>query len=117
MKRAKALHVGDPLEPTTDQGALVSEQHHAKVRSYLALARDEGGSILCGGEALAPPGRCAKGWFLAPAVIEGLSPECRTSQEEIFGPVVTLHRFATEDEAVAPPSTTETAAAGQGARP
>jgi aminomuconate-semialdehyde/2-hydroxymuconate-6-semialdehyde dehydrogenase len=101
VKRAKALRVGDPLDAATEQGALVSEQHHAKVRSYLDLARKEGGSILCGGEVISPPGRCAKGWFLAPAVIEGLSPECRTSQEEIFGPVVTLHRFKTEEEAVA----------------
>lgn len=101
VARAKALRVGDPLDATTEQGALVSEQHYAKVRSYLDLARTEGGSILCGGEVVSPPGRCAKGWFLAPAVIEGLAPECRTSQEEIFGPVVALHRFATEEEAVA----------------
>ena len=100
VKRARALRVGDPFDAATEQGALVSEQHHAKVRSYLDLARKEGGTILCGGEAITP-GRCAKGWFLAPAVIEGLSPECRTSQEEIFGPVVTLHRFKTEEEAIA----------------
>jgi aminomuconate-semialdehyde/2-hydroxymuconate-6-semialdehyde dehydrogenase len=100
VKRAKALRVGDPLEAGTEQGALVSEQHHAKVRSYLDLAREEGGTTLCGGETISPPGRCAKGWFLAPAVIEGLSHECRTSQEEIFGPVATLYRFKTEDEAV-----------------
>jgi aminomuconate-semialdehyde/2-hydroxymuconate-6-semialdehyde dehydrogenase len=101
VKRAQALRVGDPLERPTDQGALVSEQHHAKVRGYLDLAREEGGTVLCGGETVSPPGRCAKGWFLTPAVIEGLSPTCRTSQEEIFGPVVSLYRFKTEEEAVA----------------
>jgi aminomuconate-semialdehyde/2-hydroxymuconate-6-semialdehyde dehydrogenase len=101
VTRVKALRVGDPLDATTDQGALVSEQHHAKVCSYLALAREEGGTILCGGEVISPPGRCARGWFLSPAVIEELSHDCRTSQEEIFGPVVTLHRFKTEEEAVA----------------
>ena len=101
VKRAKALRVGDPLDASTEQGALVSEQHHAKVRSYLALAREEGGTVLCGGEPVSPAGRCANGWFLAPAVIEGLSHECRTSQEEIFGPVATIYRFKTEDEAVA----------------
>jgi aminomuconate-semialdehyde/2-hydroxymuconate-6-semialdehyde dehydrogenase len=100
VRRAKALRVGDPLEATTEQGALVCEQHHAKVRSYLALAREEGGTILCGGEVVNPSGRCARGWFLSPAVIEGLSPTCRTSQEEIFGPVATVHRFETEEEAV-----------------
>ncbi len=100
VNRAKALRVGDPLEPTTEQGALVSEQHHAKVRSYLDLARKEGGTVLCGGEVISPPGRCTKGWFLSPAVVEGLPHDCRTSQEEIFGPVASLCRFTTEEEAV-----------------
>ncbi len=100
VKRAAALVVGDPQDATTEQGAIVSRQHLDKVQSYLSLAKQEGGSILCGGEAVKLPGRCAKGWFLSPAVIEGLSPECRTVQEEIFGPVVTLHRFKTEEEAV-----------------
>jgi aminomuconate-semialdehyde/2-hydroxymuconate-6-semialdehyde dehydrogenase len=100
LARTKKLRVGDPMEPTTDQGALISEAHFAKVRGYLDLARQEGGSILCGGEVISPPGRCAKGWFLSPAVIEGLAADCRTSQEEIFGPVVSLYRFRTEEEAV-----------------
>lgn len=100
VTRAKQLRVGDPLDPKTEQGALVSEQHHAKVRSYLDLARAEGGTILCGGESLSPSGRCAKGWFISPAVVEGLSHHCRTSQEEIFGPVASIYRFKTEDEAV-----------------
>jgi aminomuconate-semialdehyde/2-hydroxymuconate-6-semialdehyde dehydrogenase len=100
VARTKKLRVGDPMEPTTDQGALVSEQHHAKVRGYLDFARTEGGTLLCGGEPISPPGRCAKGWFLAPAVIEGLPYDCRTSMEEIFGPVVSLYRFKTEEEAV-----------------
>ena len=100
ITRTRKLKVGDPLEPTTDQGALVSETHLAKVVGCLETARREGGKILCGGEKLSPPGRCAKGWFLTPTVIEGLSPECRTSQEEIFGPVVSLYRFKTEEEAI-----------------
>lgn len=100
VARASRLVVGDPMEPTTEQGALISAEHHAKVRGYLDLARREGGTILCGGQPVSPPGRCSKGWFLSPAVIEGLAPDCRTSQEEIFGPVVALYRFRTEDEAV-----------------
>jgi aminomuconate-semialdehyde/2-hydroxymuconate-6-semialdehyde dehydrogenase len=100
VTRAKQLRVGDPLDPKTEQGALVSEQHHTKVQSYLDLARAEGGTILCGGEVISPPGRCAKGWFISPAVIEGLSHHCRTSQEEIFGPVASIYRFKTEDEVV-----------------
>ena len=100
VAHARRLVVGDPMDPTTEQGALISAEHMAKVRGYLDLARKEGGTILCGGEPVSPPGRCANGWFLSPAVIEGLSPECRTSQEEIFGPVVSLYRFRTEEEAV-----------------
>jgi aminomuconate-semialdehyde/2-hydroxymuconate-6-semialdehyde dehydrogenase len=100
VARASRLVVGDPTEPTTEQGALVSEQHLTKVRGYLELARKEGGTILCGGQTVSLPGRCAKGWFLSPAVVEGLAADCRTSQEEIFGPVVSLYRFKTEEEAV-----------------
>lgn len=100
VARVSQLRVGDPMDPSTEQGALISAEHHAKVRGYLDLARREGGTILCGGQVVSPPGRCATGWFLSPAVIEGLPPECRTSQEEIFGPVVSLYRFQTEDEAV-----------------
>ena len=100
VARAARLVVGDPMEPATEQGALISAEHLAKVRGYLDLARREGGTILCGGQRVAPPGRCAKGWFLAPAVVDGLAPDCRTSQEEIFGPVVSLYRFKTEAEAV-----------------
>jgi aminomuconate-semialdehyde/2-hydroxymuconate-6-semialdehyde dehydrogenase len=100
VARASRLVVGDPTEPATEQGALVSAEHLAKVRGYLDLARKEGGAILCGGQPVSLPGRCAKGWFLSPAVVEGLAPDCRTSQEEIFGPVVSLYRFKTEEEAV-----------------
>jgi aminomuconate-semialdehyde/2-hydroxymuconate-6-semialdehyde dehydrogenase len=100
VARAQKLVVGDPIDPKTEQGALISAEHLAKVRGYLDLARKEGGTILCGGQVVSPPGRCANGWFLSPAVIEGLAPDCRTSQEEIFGPVVSLYRFSTEEEAV-----------------
>jgi aminomuconate-semialdehyde/2-hydroxymuconate-6-semialdehyde dehydrogenase len=62
------------------------------------LAKEEGGNIVFGGNALQPEGRCASGWFLQPTVIEGLAHDCRTNQEEIFGPVVTLTPFDTEEE-------------------
>jgi aminomuconate-semialdehyde/2-hydroxymuconate-6-semialdehyde dehydrogenase len=100
VSRTKKLRVGDPMEPTTDQGALISAAHFEKVRGYLGLARQEGGRVLCGGDVVSPPGRCARGWFLSPAVVEGLPPNCRTSMEEIFGPAVSLYRFKTEEEAV-----------------
>jgi aminomuconate-semialdehyde/2-hydroxymuconate-6-semialdehyde dehydrogenase len=101
MERAKGLRVGDPLEPSTDQGALVSKQHFEKVLSYIELARKEGGRILCGGRRAMVEGRCHGGWFIEPTLIEGLSVDCRTNQEEIFGPVATIAPFDHEDEALA----------------
>ncbi|MEZ4422315.1 MAG: aldehyde dehydrogenase [Gemmatimonadota bacterium] len=101
VRRAKALRVGDPLEPGTEQGALVSAEHRAKVESYVALARDEGGRVLAGGRRpRGLPTRCRDGFFFEPTVIAGLDQRCRTNQEEIFGPVVTVQPFETEDEAI-----------------
>jgi aminomuconate-semialdehyde/2-hydroxymuconate-6-semialdehyde dehydrogenase len=101
VARAKALVVGDPQDPATTTGPVVSKAHHDKVMACIALAKAEGGRLLCGGEAVQPAGRCAGGWFIAPTVIEGLGPDCRTNTEEIFGPVVTLQAFDGEDEALA----------------
>lgn len=98
VARARALVVGDPLEPATDVGALISEAHTDKVLSYTELARQEGGTVLCGGARVRLHGRCRGGWFVAPTVIEGLPADCRTNREEIFGPVVTIMPFDSEDE-------------------
>ena len=98
VARTKQLKVGDPLVEDTDQGAVVSQPHKAKVLSYIELAKQEGGQILCGGHDVKLNGRCTDGWFIAPTVIEGLSYDCRTNQEEIFGPVVTIMPFDSEDE-------------------
>ncbi len=100
VKRVQQLKVGDPLEEGTDLGAVVSKAHQEKVLSYIALAQEEGGKILTGGTALRLSGRCKDGFFIAPTVIEGLSAYCRTNQEEIFGPVVTLIPFESKEEAV-----------------
>ncbi|MDE2091884.1 MAG: aldehyde dehydrogenase [Gammaproteobacteria bacterium] len=100
VARVRTLHQGDPLEEGTEQGALISEPHLQKVLGYIDLAQKEGGKILCGGRRAKLGGRCANGWFVEPTVIEGLPPDCRTNQEEIFGPVVTLIPFDTEDQAV-----------------
>jgi aminomuconate-semialdehyde/2-hydroxymuconate-6-semialdehyde dehydrogenase len=102
VARARALRVGDPLETSTDQGALISAAHLDKVMSAIALARSEGGRILCGGERARPAStRCQEGWFVQPTVIEGLASNCRTNQEEIFGPVATLLPFENEAQALA----------------
>jgi aminomuconate-semialdehyde/2-hydroxymuconate-6-semialdehyde dehydrogenase len=98
VARVRELVVGDPLDDSTGQGALVSEAHMEKVLSYVALAREEGGIVLCGGERVQLSGRCAGGWFVSPTVIEGLPFSCRTNQEEIFGPVVTLMPFDDEED-------------------
>jgi len=100
VKRVSALPVGDPLEEKTRVGALVSEAHMNKVLSYIQLAKDEGGTVVCGGQRLAPEGRCQAGYFVAPTVITGLPQTCRTNQEEIFGPVVTIMPFDTEEEVI-----------------
>lgn len=101
VARARALTVGDPLDAGTEQGAVVSSAHFAKVMAAIERARKEGGKVLCGGKQVKLQGRCADGWFISPTVIEGLDSGCATNQEEIFGPVVTLMPFADEAEALA----------------
>ncbi|MEK9136789.1 MAG: aldehyde dehydrogenase [Bacteroidota bacterium] len=98
VQRVKALRIGDPLLPDTDMGAINSKQHFEKILSYITLAKQEGGTVLCGGKGGTLNGRCKNGWFIEPTVVEGLPYNCRTNQEEIFGPVVTLLPFDTEDE-------------------
>ncbi|MES2621241.1 MAG: aldehyde dehydrogenase [Bacteroidota bacterium] len=98
--RVKTLKVGDPNDDSSNMGAIVSEQHKEKVLSYIKLAKEEGGKILCGGNELKIDGRCANGYFIEPTVIDGLDYKCRTQQEEIFGPVVTLTPFENEEEAL-----------------
>lgn len=100
VERTRALKLGDPLLPETEQGALVSRAHLDKVLSYLQLAREEGGRVLTGGRRAEVPSRCREGWFVEPTLIEGLGPDCRTNQEEIFGPVATLMPFDSEAEAL-----------------
>lgn len=100
VARAKKLTVGDPLDEKVRQGAVVSEMHFKKVLEYIDIAKNEGGKILAGGKAVNPGGRCEKGLFIEPTIIEGLGPDCRTNMEEIFGPVVTIQSFKTEEEAL-----------------
>lgn len=101
VKLTRELVVGDPLEEKTRVGALVSEAHMQKVLSYIELAKEEGGKIVTGGKQVKLNGRCAGGYFVEPTVITGLNEQCRTNQEEIFGPLVTIMPFDTEDEVIA----------------
>ncbi|WP_066838517.1 aldehyde dehydrogenase [Rufibacter ruber] len=100
LEKVNALKVGDPLEEETNIGALVSEQHLQKVQQYIALAKEEGGTLLTGGGRVHLDGHCANGYFLQPTVFENLPHTCRTNTEEIFGPVVTLMPFDSEEDAV-----------------
>ena len=96
----RELLVGDPLDENTRIGALVSEAHMKKILSYIDLAQQEGGKIVTGGKQVIIEGRCNGGYFVEPTVITGLSCQCRTNQEEIFGPVVTIMPFDDEEEVI-----------------
>lgn len=99
---AAKLRVGDPLDAATEQGAVVSAAHRAKIESYVELAAREGGKLRCGGRRPADlPPRCRDGFFFEPTVITDLPIDCRVMREEVFGPVVTVTPFASEDEVVA----------------
>lgn len=98
VSKTRALRVGDPRDSSTEQGAVVSLEHRDKILSYIDLAKKEGGRILVGGASAQVEGRCKNGWFIEPTLIEGLSPQCRVNQEEIFGPVATITPFETEEE-------------------
>jgi aminomuconate-semialdehyde/2-hydroxymuconate-6-semialdehyde dehydrogenase len=100
IERTKKLTVGDPLEDSSKQGAVVSKLHFDKVMGMIAGAKEEGGTLLAGGEAVHPEGRCKDGLFIQPTIFEGLGPACRTNMEEIFGPVVTLQPFRDEAHAL-----------------
>jgi aminomuconate-semialdehyde/2-hydroxymuconate-6-semialdehyde dehydrogenase len=101
LERVNGLTVADPLSDKARMGAVVSKEHMEKVLSYIKLAKEEGGTLLTGGHRVQLDGRCEKGYFIAPTVFENLPASCRTNQEEIFGPVVTLTPFDTEEEALA----------------
>jgi aminomuconate-semialdehyde/2-hydroxymuconate-6-semialdehyde dehydrogenase len=99
----RRLKVGDPLDPTVDLGALISPRHRDRVLSYIQMAKEEGGRVLCGGgvpSAAVLGERCKEGAFLEPTVIVDLDINCHVNQEEIFGPVVTITPFRTEEEVV-----------------
>jgi len=112
VEQVSQLKIGDPLDETTNIGAVVSKQHLEKVLSYIELAKEEGGKILLGGNqvdlsnenyklensALSTQHSALKGWFIEPTIIENLAFDCRTNQEEIFGAVVSIQPFDTEEE-------------------
>ncbi|WP_240421276.1 aldehyde dehydrogenase [Paenibacillus periandrae] len=95
VAKTKELVIGDPFDPKTKVGALISEEHYERVTGYIKLALEEGGTIVQGGKR---PGGLDKGFYLEPTIITGLDRKCRVVNEEIFGPVVTVMPFDTEEE-------------------
>ncbi len=99
VESVEKMTIGDPLDESSDLGALISPEHLTKVRSYIELAKEEGGTILTGGTPCLPS-RFDGGNWISPTVIGGLEYDSRCATEEIFGPVVSLHRFDSEEEAI-----------------
>ena len=97
VEKVKQLKIGDPFNAETDIGALVSKPHLEKVESYIKLAEKEGGKILYGGNSVTVK-NFENGYYLEPTIIEVFDNQCRVNQEEIFGPVVTIMPFETEEE-------------------
>ena len=97
VAKVKQLKVGHPSEENTNMGALVSKPHLEKVMKYIEIAKLDNGTILCGGNKVIVKGY-ENGYYLEPTVIEIQTNECRVNQEEVFGPVVTIMPFKTEDE-------------------
>ena len=101
VDKVSPMRIGDPMDPETKMGAVVSRAHRDKVLAAIATARGEGGTILCGGGRHQPrEPRLQGGFFVQPTLIEGLDHTCVTNREEIFGPVATLQSFSDEREAL-----------------
>ena len=108
VEGARNLKIGDPLDPATQQGALISAAHRDKGAFCVERAREEGGKVLCGGRPPAElPERCEQGFFYEPTVITGLDMDAMTNTEEIFGPVVVAEPFTDEAEAISSANSTE----------
>ena len=107
VEKVSKRRVSHSLDSNAQQGAVVSKSHMEKVLSYVELAKEEGGTVLTGGTQVHLEGEYAGGYYIRPTVIEGLSFDCRTNQEEIFGPVVTIMPFDTEEEVVLMANSTE----------
>jgi betaine-aldehyde dehydrogenase len=106
ITRVRAMRIGDPMDPATQIGPLVSEQHMHKVLGYIARGRAEGARLLIGGGRVTT-GELAKGWFVAPAVFDACRDDMSIVREEIFGPVMSVLEFTAEQEVIERANATE----------
>jgi aminomuconate-semialdehyde/2-hydroxymuconate-6-semialdehyde dehydrogenase len=100
VKETNTLKVGDPKDDKNNLGAVVSQEHMEKILSCIERAKQEGGEILTGGSRVILDGDLKDGYYIEPTIIDGLSVDCQTNQEEIFGPVVSMMPFKTEKEVI-----------------
>ena len=107
VERVSNMLVAHPDNPKAKMGAVVSKPHMENVLSRIELAKEEGGTVLTGGERVIMEAPYENGYYIRPTVIEGLTHDCRTNQEEIFGPVVTITPFDTEEEVLMMANSTE----------
>ncbi|MCB6184680.1 aldehyde dehydrogenase family protein [Leeia sp. TBRC 13508] len=106
VKRTEKVRVGLPLDEKADIGSMIHEAQMAKVLEYIEIGKNEGATLVCGGKQLTM-GEFAKGYFIEPTIFTNVSPEMRVFREEIFGPVLTVTKFKTVDEAIALANDTE----------
>ncbi|GAA1865155.1 aldehyde dehydrogenase family protein [Pseudonocardia ailaonensis] len=109
--RAAKIRLGNGLEDGVEVGPMVSEAHRAKIEAYVQSARDEGATVVCGGTRPSDPA-LQQGFFYLPTVITGVTRESRVVREETFGPILTVERFRTEEEAIALGNDTDYGLAG-----
>jgi betaine-aldehyde dehydrogenase len=106
LARVAAMRVGDPLDPATQVGALISQEHMEKVLGYIEKGKAGGARLLIGGERVTD-GPLAKGFFVTPAVFDGCRDDMAVVREEIFGPVMTVLAFDEEEEVIERANDTE----------
>lgn len=100
VKRTQFLKIGDVMSTVTDLGAIISRERLERLMGYIALAETDGGTILCGGKIIDKTGENENGYFFRPAIIEGLSPQSTINQEDMYGPIVTITPFDSDEEAI-----------------
>ncbi len=109
VKKVKRINIGDPTKPGTEMGAVISKDHYDSVLNYIAKGKSEGAKVVSGGSR---PSKLKKGYFINPTVLENVDPNATVACDEIFGPVVAVIPFSTEEEAISIANNTDYGLAG-----